>query len=387
MGFAICGGGIKMVIATLILKESTGYTVVEVPDIPGLFTYPGENLGAINGCRGKQGYDKSFWFFGTDNPFHPTEMYLINLLWIGGTTFNINYKQLPLLSTGEGDQVVTPNQVTVDKNGNIYFPTGTTSSNKYYYIAKITAAEWATDDPLTDTIYYNYAGVEGSTYTGTYCVALSKDHSRVMSWVSGEAPTLDSIVTIRTSDMVFIDDQAMADSGITTPLNAETDVSGGDNDGYSVFAAILDGINDYIVAWNQMSPATAPVTTVTDLVAKLSTAIDTTGKLYLGVQNKYCNGSPNLTVTFTPKVDHTYENETNVNMTCSVSEPSGGNTTTMDTPTHVDIDRTDNSLWVSAGLNQINGDVREITPADQNCRAIRPFYMYPCVATQREDYS
>ena len=355
------------------------YSFVDVPaPIGGMYAYEGINQGRDGGCKGKTDYLGRFWFFACNDPITPTVMYLCRCKDNGDGTFTIAYKQLPTYA----DIVITPNQLTIDKSGNVYFPIGANALNSYV-VAKVTTNDFDSANPLPGTIYNSIA--KQDTYIGTYGIALNKAHSRVMTYVRGTgangSPTNDHVGVLATATMTELRFDDMGGRGTFIPYNIETDVSGGVNNDYSFF---ITKISSQVIFIYNMAAGTLSTKAANEIVV----AVDRSGNVLAMERTKRCLANPNQISSYPPgPAAGQLQNGTLIYLTCVVPKPGGGNTTTMEAPTHHDIRRSTNDIWPADGIGAVQGDVREIKTVAQNARALTTVYRYICTAAVREAYT
>lgn len=365
---------------------------IPAPSIGGGFylsAVEGEHFGQENGCKGKLDYEGNLWFFAVGGL--NSDKFLVKVHWVSGTTFTVTYKQIPTILAGEIEVIPEPNQLTVDIDGNVYFPSGLIAATGFteFYVAKVTG----TTDPdpdnwtVTWTTYSN--GFDDAI--GTYGVALNRDHTKILTHVWRHGTNGDWGAEINTDDMT-LDAHFSLDLNDAGTYNIETDVSGGINEGYSYLinvdsGAAWIGVWEWGVGISEWHPCESDSERVV--------AVNTNGYIYTMERITHCPISGNPLRIYVPSVVGHIEYADVIEMQCVVlitppPKGAGGSTTTMRPPTHHDILRSDNTTWPASGFNPTQGDVRRISYLSQQCKARTTVgitrYHYICTATGREPY-
>jgi hypothetical protein len=352
---------------------------VDIPQPEDVYAFSGETRGGDNGMKGKQDRLGRFWFFACDNPITPTEIYLIRATDNGDGTYTLRWKQLPLIGTSYKP---TPNQLTIDNSDNIYFPSGTLEGTGIpeYVVGKVTKAQFDSASALPASIWTIIAK-QGATITGTFGIALNKAHTAIITYcqgVAGDPNYNDRVAVLTASTMAEARFDTMG-ALLHPPYNIETDVSGGVNDGLSMWVNASVSVKMYSSAAGTLT-GQAVITTY-----EMSLSIKANGTVITTERYGRCNTNPDRKYEYTPGAGAGQLNAGSLgNLTCVVPEPSGGNTAGKSPTTHTDIRKATDELWIANGISS-QGDVREITATTQIARSLRLYYLYLCTAAARGD--
>lgn len=353
------------------------YYDVGSPPTPVMYAYPGERLGPtmVNGMKGKANYNnpKDLWFITCDEIQTPKIMYLVRAVRNSDGTVTLTWKQIPLINQ---EFLCCPNQVTTDKLGNVYFPSGYLSkSDPNYWVAKVTNAQ--DPDPANWIITWHQNSMPADGWnTGAWGISLSKDHSTLVTYVDDAyIAHSDFLAVISTSSMVEVTQHSVSAQIGTPPdpYNIETDVSGGLNDNWA-FLIRYDEENYVLTGLNMSNPAAAHVDNALTEQSELTVSIKTTGEIVTG-------DPTNLNETVYPVIGNGVVGVGVQNLIASVFTLLN----------HDDIIRNYSPLlnarfWADGSLNGAGGMVEEVTDTTQNTRVSTSGYRYTCTAADREDY-
>lgn len=370
----------------------------------------------MTSMKGKQDYLGNFWFIGIDTG-QPARTYMMRAARDPNTgAISVAYKILPFWNE---TIVPKPNQVTADKDGNVYFPLGNAGglpmANKFV-VGKVTstgAGGSPAIDPSSDwviTLHEIAAGSRAVSPIYISGISLTKDHVYGAVYVTDSSfqTNRDGFAFFDTATMTFVD-IARPNKNLTLVQNIETDVSGGPSDG-RMFAILMDlstppAVNGIAIA----SPAFGAWTCVLNAVADEDTlesflAIDLNGEVITVKRKTIVPAGPNLQYRYAqsggagildPGVaeDMTWIIPLGIGAGSNPAPPPPGNTTIMNEPRHVDIRRSvvTQDRWQASGSDTVpiaEGDVREIdTAITQTCREILRDYLYMSTATAREAHT
>lgn len=370
---------------------------IPAPDIGGgsfLSAWEGEGFGHDNGSKGKLDYQGNLWLIAVGG--RDGDKYLVKIHWVSGTTFTVTFKQIPRVLFGEIEVILNPNQLTVDINGNVYFPSGSvTGPTGFDHITMGKLSNTADPDPDNWTFTMGDDDTVATNAIGTFGVALNPDHTKILThvWTSNQQVQGDKWAVWNTADMT-VDTHGGLQPGINNQgtFNIETDMSGGINDGYSYF--ILDNTGAPVLMLFQWGVGDI-FGCFTHSEQERVVAINTNGYVYAMERQTHCLLLPNPLNIYVPTAVGAIAYVNTLDMNCIVDitlppQGPGGTTTTMQAPMHHDILRTENSIWVASGFNPTQGDVRRITFLSQVCRARTTVgatrYHYICTAGVREPW-
>lgn len=370
---------------------------IPAPDIGGgvfLSAWEGEGFGHDNGSKGKLDYEGNLWFIAVGG--RDSDKYLVKVHWVSGTTFTVTFKQIPRVLYGEIEVILNPNQLTVDIDGNVYFPSGSvTGPTGFSHITMVKLSNTTDPDPNNWTYTVGDDDTVATNAIGTFGVALNPDHTKILThvWTTNQEQFGDKWAVWDTATMT-VDSHGGLQPGINNQgtFNIETDMSGGINDGYSYF--ILDNTGAPVLMLFKWG--------VGDIFGGFThseqekvVAINTNGYVYTMERQTHCPTANPLSI-YVPTTVGNVEYLTTVNMECVVPitlppQGPGGTTPSMQAPIHHDILRTDNTVWPASGFNPTQGDVRRISDLSQICRARTTVgvtrYHYICTAGVREPYN
>ena len=228
------------------------YTVVEAESWDeNVFAYEGYSWLRYNGlpgygCKGKLDYQGRYWFFAyRGDPDNPDVLYLCRATKTDDT-ITIVYAPIPEF---DEQYVPRPNQLTVDKNGFVFFPAGKYKEGTITYPALYSVDARSED---SEEWVFNVFSLETQSKSGCIGIALNKSHTKLVTFVSGvpEIITDRLVVFLNNGDgTISYSSTLLLGSTSTTfaefPDNIETDVSGGVNDNYSFLVFELDKIIGY----------------------------------------------------------------------------------------------------------------------------------------------
>jgi len=346
-----------------------------VPANPSMYAWVGESAGGDNGgFKSKMDYHKNLWFMACDAWNGVSIMYLVRATKNPDDSVDLAYKQISLPPNNL--YCATPNQLTIDKNDNVYFGTGgnVQPAQAFYYMAKVTNTQ--DPDPANWVITW-YANAFVPTSIGTYGVSLSKDHSKIVTCVAGV--TANSVLAvINTTTMVTAIEKDIGE--YESPLNFETDVSGisapAGNDNWAFCVGKTQG---KIVGIDLTTPANA--LTKTDVISssEKTLMIKTNGDVVTGWHDE-------------GGVQHNYETLYAVagSGTLAAGVQNEVFVPTYSVMNHGDIIRADANtrIWSSGyAQSEIQGQVREVTNSTQNQRVATADYRYISTACERETYT
>jgi len=354
------------------------YYDIQMPADPVMYAYPGEAVGAENGMKAKMDYNKNLWFIACDNPLGPAIMYLVRVTRLPGDTYSMAWTQIPLITD---TWVSHPNQVTIDKLGNVYFPCGRLSNGSpNYYIAKVTNAQ--DPNPANWVLTWHAIPVGGDDeISGAWGISLSKDHTKLVTYVcGGEFPMVNfdymGVVTTATMVEAWTKDLGtrMVEDVQWRPYNIETDVSGTTtNDGWA-FLIYFDTVLYLRILGidldNQGSALTkrAPVESERTVIIKKTGVVTT--------------GDPTNTDEYAYQpVGNGVLGAGAVNSTPGPARQNHGDVVRA-TPAPLINTR----FWAFGHIGGQGGEVREVG-AVQNTRVATVNYRYPSIAAVREAYS
>lgn len=358
----------QLICGWLNLDDYTYYDI-QMPAEPVMYAYPGEGGGAINGMKAKEDYNKNLWFIACDNPSQPAVMYLVRVTRLPGNTYTMAWKQIPLY---DETKVAYPNQVTADKNGNVYFPAGYPGNpDSDYWVAKVTNAQAPDPDDWTIT-WYNHAGPADAEIVGSFGIALSKDHLTLVTYVCDYADKHTDFFAVLTCATMAEVVQRSAAIQSDHPYNIETDVSGGGNDGYW-FIIIDTGPPS---GWSLVAYKPGQVVVVNALTAQTerTVLIKTTGVVV--------SGDPTGTDEYAyPVVGAGVLGVGVLNSTPGPATQNHGDAVRVSPAALVNY-----RYWAFGRFGGQGGEVREVG-ALQNTRVATANYKYPSTAAVREAYS
>lgn len=387
-------------IAGLIRKP--GNQIVHFPaPISPMVGWSGENGGIKTGFKGKLDYQGRFWTLVVDSITNPTSMALVRITWDEvGQTYTIRYKTLPGFTVGLDTYAFpSPNQLTIDANGNIFFPVGTmglSASYDTYVVAKITAAQFDSADPLDETIYTKVQHLT-LNFVGTFGVSLNKAHTRVIFAVKAIDTENSYITELNTTTMAEVGSHAYtlaSENAQEFVQNIETNVSGNPSDDLASFCYMetqaLAAFRWYM--FYKFGTGLVGGAGCEDDAEKC-VAFDRLGNLWTTERTTHCPDATNPlrkyvqnTVPIPNPGDYLYSSVTNMTCVVPITPPPagpGGNTANMSAVTHFDFRRVNNIPYVASGFGPASGDFREEAQT-QMCRDDEANYYYSFAATNRE---
>jgi hypothetical protein len=255
-----------------------------------------------------------------DDPLYPQVIILVRVTRVSDT--EVTYETLDL--EHELGFTPTPNQITTDKDNNIYLQSGGPTT----CMIKVNAAMTV----VTATFFEDADNV--------LCATLSKDHSRIGFYVVDlDGLGNDYIAHLRTSDMADLKSIIYAASNAQNPHNMETDVSGSSNDGWAFF---IDRANGRIIKYSFTDPivfGTAHAGAADEVVV----AIDISGNVYAMERMKRCPANPNQIFKYPPHVPGGgLDAPTLIGIDCAINPEK---------PTHLDLARkkVDDDIYTTSG--------------------------------------
>jgi len=250
-------------ICGFINPKTNPYTVVEAESwSEDVYAYEGYSWDRYDelppyGCKGKLDYQGRYWFFAySGDPNNPTAIYLCRANYNQSTNaIDIAYVQVPLVNE---QYVPRPNQLTVDRYGNVFFPAGKCSAGygSPESAAFVYSVDATSDDPDNWVFTINQITIQSGrgSMSGAIGIALNRTHTKLMTYVAGVPGTpteydkiivfdnnFNGSITYNTTELL----NTAYEDFTQFPDNIETDVSGGPNDGYSYFVLELDTIVAY----------------------------------------------------------------------------------------------------------------------------------------------
>jgi len=358
------GGGSEYGVG--FIDASTGIDIsVRLPS--GWTMWDGENSGATNGMKGKQDYAGNYWFIAVDGSLH---YWLFRAKKIVASPY-IQLDKVSLQSLGDP----APNQLTIDQDGAVYFPSSILISGTTRVFKGIVTSE----APFTMT--FTYCALE-SDAGQLYCVTLSKDHSMVACIAQGLLDNQDSsIYFVQTSDMTLLHTTRLPDLLDIPPLNMETDVSGSINDDCGVVIASVNTALKLVCF--DFSDYSFVANAIMESLNERTVAVDTVGTVRTAERVTNCPDFPNPIRAYDPTLVKKILVYSSVkNMTCPEVMP-----------THFDIVREAgylHDIYCGTGIGVLGttGEVRKLTNAGVNSTAhTRNQHIVIGTGTPREAYT
>jgi hypothetical protein len=230
-----------------------------------LYTFNGENRGQDNGFKGKLDYSGKLWGIAgskdeVTGEITPTVVWRATLN--PNLSITLDIDDLPEINT-DGDLPV-PNQLTIDRLGNIYFPGGATLDDTYSAViikGEITELPTFSIEYTITNVYY--------TDTKTLCVTLAPDHLHVYTYMQRTGENTDQIYEYLTSDLSIANSKGVntineAFTGHYNPYNMETD-SNPDSPNYGYMYCIINDVTYACIGWTVAFAATGYQTTIIEI--------------------------------------------------------------------------------------------------------------------------
>ena len=360
--------------------RTSDYAVIEALLPEGTESWDGEDNGQDNGFKPKKDYDKNMWFITCDSRTHLPK-YLVRAHVVPGIpeTIELSVAELPFIN--EMNQYPVPNQLTVDKDGNIFFPGGQILDDDGYPV--LVQAEVTNETPFTVKYSTIPVSVPECSFGSTHCVTLSIDHSYVSTYAtsSGENPDVIFVYNIATPALfpilVYDEEGQFYYTGIE-PYNMETDSSMlSANMGWS-YVILDEGRVPVICAFYLINPATPLVFTPRE-DSELVLAVDSEG---IVSTMERINNSPadNILNLYEPQGGGALLYDQTVGLTQPIFES-----------THHDVRRSHNDdIWLASAISpDVPGDIREALDKGTGAQAdrhTRASYFQIATATDREGY-
>lgn len=197
-----------------------------------LYTFDGEGLGVTNGFKGKFDYlGKQWGMAGSLDP--DTGEITPTVIWRAAIdpvthVITLDIVDLPTIN-GSGDLPI-PNQLTVDHDGNIYFPGGPILG---FTGQPVLTKGIVTEAPFAIAFTTIAVNVNQSGDIGSYCVTLDAPHNLIITYVVNTVRILDYVVScavfpfaLSTTKIIIdfkIDNEALQPTGI--PYHMECDAN------------------------------------------------------------------------------------------------------------------------------------------------------------------
>lgn len=313
-----------------------------------VYSYEGFDKGIYPtyGCKGKQNYQNQFFFFAFEgDPSEPDVVYLVKASLLPDNTIELKYAPIPEVVYEELSFVVKPNQLTIDKNGYVFFPAGRFVVDDMNS-AIVFGVDVSDDDP--DNWVFTWLDTGIDTISGALGIALNKSHTKMMTYCAASGPEIDlDKVLIFDNDgdgtVSFNSAFNLAGWTVESPFcdNIETDVSGFTGDGWSYFCLHQW---DIIVSFNM---DTMSVAYTFDTLGQVL-AVDAFGYVTTMIRINTCPMLPNPIYYYLPVGGGSLVYLGLINMSCPHSKL-----------THHDHCHTD-PLYVyeSSGLEDDTGEIR-----------------------------
>lgn len=351
------------------IKQTTG-DYLDVPSwAPGIVLFRGPLHSTTQpqyynyAMKPKKDYAGNFWFFAKYN-MDPTLLYLVRASLNPDESVSLTYLELRSVL----GYTIEPNQLTIDKNGCVYFPHNI-PGDLHQGIVKVdpNTGPWT----VTTRIW-----TFNENFAWSACVTLNKDHSMVVCMHQNNQGMGTVLVAYNTSNLVLAGYKVFGSiESVDIPYNMETDVSGGVHDGLGCYIVNKPQSKEIVMFdWSGPPPTQMNIyrTVIDQLNGGDMVAIDTAGKLRTMTHNVTTGVSLNV---YDPLAAGLFA------IPPSESYPK----TCVIYPNHHDLRRSVNDEWMTA--NCVVVEKLAANPYTETVKHNVPSYDFAGEGCDREAYS